>query len=81
MIRINDPEPDNTLRRDDLSIGDLVSIRADFASMYPITFVLDRVYIITSLEGFGINGVYMLDTVTQKTIPINASLLKKVDTN
>lgn len=79
MIRLNDPEPDDTLRRDDLSIGDLVSIRADYASMYPFSFVLNRVYIVTSLEGFGINGVYVLDTVTHKTMPINASLLKKVD--
>ena len=81
MIKINEQIPDDFLRRIDLCLGDLVQIRLDFALMYPISFVLNRVYVVSSLEGFGLNGIYVYDTVTQKTMPINACLLKKVDRN
>ena len=81
MIKIVEPIPKDLLRRDDLSVGDLVMIRSEYAMMYPISFVLNRVYVVTSLNGFGLNGVYILDTVSQKSLPINASLLKKVDIN
>lgn len=79
MIKITEPIPKDLLRRGDLAVGDLVVIRSEYVMMYPVSFVSKRIYVVTSLEGFGINGVYIYDTVIQKTMPINASLLKKVD--